>query len=90
MKPGLQKAGETLKGLQFSRKVRLPATWRPDPYQDWSFTSKQTMTFQDTPRFVGQAEFILKQIMDYSSEPLRATSSTNFGAISLNHNPTLP
>ena len=41
-------------------------------------------------RFVGQAESLLKQIMDYSSEPLRATSSTNFGAISLNHNPTLP
>jgi hypothetical protein len=29
-------------------------TWRPDPYQDWTFTSKQTMTFQDTPRDVGQ------------------------------------
>ena len=21
----------------------LPATWRPDPYQDWTFTSKQTL-----------------------------------------------
>jgi hypothetical protein len=31
----------------------LPATWRPDPYQDWTFTSKQTMIYQDTPRFVG-------------------------------------
>ncbi|MHB0988365.1 MAG: hypothetical protein ACYC3P_06860 [Bellilinea sp.] len=30
----------------------MPATWLPDPYQDWTFTSKQTMAFQDTPRFV--------------------------------------
>ena len=28
----------------------LPATWWPDPYQDWTFTSKQTMIYQDTPR----------------------------------------
>ena len=27
---------------------RSPAPWRLDPYQDWSFTRKQTMTFQDT------------------------------------------
>jgi len=32
----------------------LPATWPPDRYQDWTFTSEQTMTYQDTPRFVGQ------------------------------------
>ncbi|MEW6712964.1 MAG: hypothetical protein AB1403_24305, partial [Candidatus Riflebacteria bacterium] len=29
-----------------------PAIWRPDPYQSWTFTSKQTMIYQDTPRFV--------------------------------------
>ena len=28
----------------------LPATWPPVRYQDWTSTSKQTMTFQDTPR----------------------------------------
>jgi hypothetical protein len=38
----------------------LPATWRPDPYQDWTFTSKQTMTFQDTPRGVGTHFLILQ------------------------------
>jgi len=26
-------------------------TW-PDSYQDWTFTSEQTMIYQDTPRFV--------------------------------------
>jgi hypothetical protein len=40
----------------------LPATRRPDPYQDWIFTSKQTpalviwsegMIFQDTRRVRG-------------------------------------
>jgi hypothetical protein len=43
---------------------RLPATWWPDPYQNWTplaphcvrcsagVTSEQTMTFQDTPRCV--------------------------------------
>jgi len=38
-----------------------PATWRPDPYQDWTryATSKQTMIYQDTPRFVGTL-FILR------------------------------
>jgi hypothetical protein len=32
---------------------RLPATWPPVRYQDWTFTSKQTMTFQDTRAGVG-------------------------------------
>jgi hypothetical protein len=27
---------------------RLPATWRPERYQDWTSTSKQTMALQDT------------------------------------------
>jgi len=27
----------------------LPAIWRPDPYQNWTFTSEQTMIYQDTP-----------------------------------------
>ena len=31
---------------------RLPATWPPVRYQDWTSTSKQTMIYQDTPRFV--------------------------------------
>jgi len=30
----------------------LPAIWQPDLYQNWTFTSKQTMIYQDTPRFV--------------------------------------
>ena len=29
-----------------------PAIWRPDPYQNWTFTSEQTMIYQDTPRDV--------------------------------------
>jgi hypothetical protein len=32
---------------------RLPATWPPERYQDWTSTSKQTMTFQDTRAGVG-------------------------------------
>jgi hypothetical protein len=32
----------------------LPAIRRPDPYQNWTFTSKQTMIYQDTPRRVGR------------------------------------
>jgi hypothetical protein len=32
----------------------LPAIRRPDTYRNWTFTSEQTMAFQDTPRFVGQ------------------------------------
>jgi hypothetical protein len=28
----------------------LPATWPPVRYQNWTSTSKQTMTFQNTPR----------------------------------------
>ena len=47
-----------------TRLHRLPAIWRPDPYQNWSslaprcawsragVTSEQTMTFQNTPRCV--------------------------------------
>jgi hypothetical protein len=27
---------------------RLPATWLPVGYQDWTSISKKTMTFQDT------------------------------------------
>jgi len=32
----------------------LPAIWQPDLYQNWTFTSKQTMIYQDTPRCVGR------------------------------------
>ena len=37
-----------------TRLHRLPAIWRPDPYQNWTFTCEQTMIYQDTPRFVGR------------------------------------
>jgi hypothetical protein len=30
------------------------AIWLPDLYQNWTCTSKQTMIYQDTPRFVGR------------------------------------
>lgn len=30
---------------------RLSATWRSDPYQDWTFTNKKSMIYQDTPKF---------------------------------------
>jgi hypothetical protein len=33
-----------------TRPHPLPAVCPPDPYQDWTSTSKHTMTFQDTPR----------------------------------------
>ena len=36
---------------------RLPASWSPDLYQNWTFTSEQTMTFQDTPRCVRRGYF---------------------------------
>jgi len=32
----------------------LPAIRRPDTYRNWTSTSEQTMTFQDTPCAVGQ------------------------------------
>jgi hypothetical protein len=38
----------------------LPATWPPDRYQDWTFTSEQMMTFQDTRTVVGQFLIAIK------------------------------
>jgi hypothetical protein len=50
----------------FIHRIRLPATWPPDRYQDrtslaphcvWcsaGVTDKQTMIYQDTPRCVGR------------------------------------
>jgi hypothetical protein len=35
----------------------LPAIRRPDTYRNWTFTSEQTMTFQDTPRCVRRLLF---------------------------------
>jgi hypothetical protein len=32
----------------------LPAIRRPDTYRNWTFTSEQTMIYQDTPRFVSR------------------------------------
>ena len=36
-----------------TRLHRLPAIRRPDTYRNWTSTSEQMMTFQDTPCFVG-------------------------------------
>jgi len=36
-----------------TRLHRLPAIWQPDLYRNWTFTSEQTMIYQDTPRFFG-------------------------------------
>jgi len=43
-----------------------PAIWRTDPYQDWTrfATSKQTMIYQDTPRFVGWRYFTLDSVCE--------------------------
>ena len=38
--------------VTFKRLHRLPAIWWLDPNQNWTFTSEQTMIYQDTPRFV--------------------------------------
>ena len=45
-----------------TRLHRLPAIWQPDLYQNWTFTSEQTMIYQDTPRFVGLCYFLLHLI----------------------------
>ena len=38
-----------------TRLHRLPAIRRPDTYRNWTFTSEQTMSFQDAPRCVRRA-----------------------------------
>ena len=40
----------------------LPATWPPDRYQDWTFTSEQMMTFQDTRAGVRQLISLLLKL----------------------------
>jgi len=65
---------------------RLPATWQPDFYRDWTFTSEQTMTFQDTSRGVrrypcqsGHLDYLL-----HSQEPLSRLGNWNLRAGSRN------
>ena len=36
-----------------------PAIWRPDPYQNWTFTSEQTMIYQDTPTLCSAAFYLI-------------------------------
>ena len=40
--------GYTVSAHPVTQMHWLPATWPPDRYQDWTFTSEQMMTFQDT------------------------------------------
>jgi hypothetical protein len=58
---------------------RLPATGRPDPYQDWTFTSEQTMTFQDTPHFVGRlSKFTGNHFLDCDKNHSYSSDSAYF------------
>jgi hypothetical protein len=50
---------------------RLPATWPPERYQDWTSTSKQTMTFQDTRAGVRPFLIIVESV------PLRHAKGIN-------------
>ncbi|MCJ7483824.1 MAG: hypothetical protein MUO31_12775 [Thermodesulfovibrionales bacterium] len=50
-----------------TRLHRLPAIWRPDPYQSWTSTSKQTMIYQDTPRFVGLRSVVQASLVQEDS-----------------------
>ncbi|MCJ7431733.1 hypothetical protein MUO83_11070, partial [Candidatus Bathyarchaeota archaeon] len=52
-----------------TRLHRLPAIWRPDPYQYWTFTSKQTMIYQDTPRIVRRRDLKAPLLAQYVVAP---------------------
>jgi len=50
--------------------------WQPDLYQNWTFTSKQTMIYQDAPRFVGRL-YGMSQIIDTFHQLLQATEAND-------------